>query len=79
MRSGEPREHDPLVRVVQLFAAEVELMKPDVVLVGLRRRLVDLDRRPPLRLVGFSGASIPLLEILVSMLRLGRLINRLFT
>ena len=69
MRSGEPRVHDPLVRVVQLFAAEVEL-KPDVVLVGLRRRLVDLDRRPPLRLVGFSGASIPLLEILVSMLRL---------
>ena len=70
MRSGEPRVHDPLVRVVQLFAAEVEL-EADVVLVGLkRRRLVDLDRRPPLRLVGFSGASIALLAILASMLRL---------
>ena len=68
MRSGEPRVHDPLVRVVQLFAAEIEL-KPDVVLVGLRR-LVDLDRRPPLRPVGFSGVSIPLLAILASMLRL---------
>ena len=67
MRSGEPRVHDPLVRVVQLFAAVVEL-KPDVVLVRLRR-LVDLDRRPPLRLVGSSGASIPLLEISASMLR----------
>ena len=67
MRSGEPRVHDPLVHVVQLFAAEVEL-KPDVVLVGLLRRLVDLDRRPPLRLAGFPGASIPLLAISASMI-----------
>ena len=66
MRSGEPRVHDPLVRVVQLFATEIEL-KSNVVLVGLRR-LVDLDRRPPPRLVGFPGASIPLLKISAPML-----------
>ena len=30
MRSGEPRVHDPLVSVIQLFSAEIEL-KPDVI------------------------------------------------